>query len=162
TACCYASRCTAAQEKCLTIQPGLRSLSSPGHSAACFFPELAQSTARQRRTTEAWQTANAGSRIDALRMSAVSKSFSSAPGQFGRRGPLRQVLQSVDLSIKLGECVALVGESGAGKSTILRLAAGLLSPDSGQIFRIDDATPQIVFQDAIASLTPWLPIGVQI
>lgn len=160
SACSYVPRCPVAGKECLADQPSLRSLASPGHAAACFFPELAQSVSRRDRSVEVWPTVTT-SPVDALRMSDVGKSFSSTPGPFDPRRRLRTVLQSVDLSIKLGECVALVGESGSGKSTILRLAAGLLSPDRGQISRIDDA-PQVVFQDAVASLTPWLPIGDQI
>jgi peptide/nickel transport system ATP-binding protein len=71
------------------------------------------------------------------------------------------VLRSINLSIRLGECVALVGESGAGKSTALRIAAGLLAPDTGRVTRADKA-PQVIYQDAVSSLTPWLSIGEQI
>jgi len=43
------------------------------------------------------------------------------------------VLAGIDLAVKPGECVALLGPSGCGKSTILRLIAGLDSPDGGSI-----------------------------
>lgn len=43
------------------------------------------------------------------------------------------VLRGVDLSVKRGEYVALLGANGAGKSTWLKIAAGLLSPTSGEI-----------------------------
>lgn len=46
----------------------------------------------------------------------------------------------VDFSVAPGEVVALLGESGAGKSTILRCLAGLTVPDSGEI-AIDEVTP---------------------
>lgn len=159
-ACCYASRCPLIRDECITSRPELKPLSAAGHASACFFPNLAQSSARQYRSTEVWPTATTAKPVEALRLSNVSKSFTSIVGPFGRRRQ-RKVLESVNLSVGLGECVALLGESGAGKSTILRLAAGLLSPDSGEIVRIDEA-PQVVFQDAVASLTPWLPIGEQI
>lgn len=44
------------------------------------------------------------------------------------------VLNGVDLTIQRGEAVAIIGPSGTGKSTILRIIAGLLAPDSGEIF----------------------------
>ena len=50
----------------------------------------------------------------------------------------RQVLHQLDLDVAKGECVALLGASGCGKSTALRLIAGLDHPDQGSI-RINDA-----------------------
>jgi peptide/nickel transport system ATP-binding protein len=53
----------------------------------------------------------------------------------------------------------LVGESGSGKSTLLRIIAGLEMPTSGTVELSSTRRPQMVFQDAGASLTPWLSIG---
>jgi phospholipid/cholesterol/gamma-HCH transport system ATP-binding protein len=44
------------------------------------------------------------------------------------------VLDAVDLTIYRGEAIAIIGPSGTGKSTILRLIAGLLAPDAGEIY----------------------------
>lgn len=110
----------------------------------------------------AWPTPSRIKDGTALAFSGVSKGFPTGPYTVwgGRR--IQPVLRSIDLSIRLGECMALVGESGSGKSTILRIAAGLLTPDGGAVVRADDVPPQIVFQDAASSLTPWLTIGEQI
>ena len=86
----------------------------------------------------------------ALRLADVSLSF----------GKL-SILQDLNLSVHKGEAVALVGLSGSGKSTILRLVAGLLRPDSGHV-HVAGGRPQMVFQDAISSLTPWLTVGEQL
>ncbi len=44
------------------------------------------------------------------------------------------ILDGVDLSIQRGEALAIIGPSGTGKSTILRIIAGLLAPDAGEIY----------------------------
>jgi len=44
------------------------------------------------------------------------------------------VLDGVDLTIGKGEALAIIGPSGTGKSTILRIIAGLLAPDEGEIY----------------------------
>lgn len=46
----------------------------------------------------------------------------------------KRVLDDVSLEIEEGEAVALIGPSGTGKSTVLRLICGLLLPSSGQVF----------------------------
>ena len=51
----------------------------------------------------------------------------------GRRFGDRWILQQLDLKVEQGECVALLGASGCGKSTALRLIAGLDQPDRGQL-----------------------------
>lgn len=91
-----------------------------------------------------------------LTLDGIVKSFG-----LGRREH-RRVLHGVDLDLRAGESVALVGESGSGKSTLLRIAAGLERPDEGRVTCAPDARPQLIFQDARASLTPWMTIGAQL
>jgi ABC-type polysaccharide/polyol phosphate transport system ATPase subunit len=52
-----------------------------------------------------------------------------------RRTPARPfwALQGVDLTVYSGECLAIVGSNGAGKSTFLQVLAGLLQPDRGRV-----------------------------
>jgi len=66
----------------------------------------------------------------------------------------RTVIRSLDLQIERGEFVVLLGESGCGKTTLLRALAGLDSIDGG---RIDGpARPAVVFQEH--RLLPWDPL----
>lgn len=44
-----------------------------------------------------------------------------------------QAIDGVDLSVNAGECVALVGHNGAGKSTIIKLMLGLIRPSAGRV-----------------------------
>src|SRR5258708_35759244 len=45
----------------------------------------------------------------------------------------RQILESISFQLRLGETKAIFGVAGSGKSTVLKLALGLLKPDSGRI-----------------------------
>lgn len=58
-----------------------------------------------------------------IELKGITKSFGENP-----------VLDQVDLTIYRGEALAIIGPSGTGKSTILRIIAGLLTPDAGEVY----------------------------
>ncbi|EUC18541.1 UNVERIFIED_ORG: sulfonate transport system ATP-binding protein [Burkholderia sp. CF145] len=68
-----------------------------------------------------------------------------------RRYGARVVIDALDLDIHKGEFVALLGESGCGKTTLLRALAGLDQPDAGLIRAPE--RPSVVFQEH--RLLPW-------
>ena len=93
-----------------------------------------------------------------LSLSRVSRDFDVSPPWLNRlieRAP-RRLLRAVDdvsFEVARGETLALVGESGCGKSTVARLIVGLYAPSAGHIeFR--GRRMQMIFQDPYASLNP--------
>ncbi|QSJ15973.1 ABC transporter ATP-binding protein [Nostoc sp. UHCC 0702] len=84
-----------------------------------------------------------------IELKGVSKTFGS-----------NKVLDNVDLTIYRGEALGIIGPSGTGKSTILRVIAGLLNPDEGEIYiqgvrregliedQVDPVSIGMVFQQA--------------
>ncbi|WP_424809046.1 ABC transporter ATP-binding protein [Rhodococcus sp. 27YEA15] len=73
----------------------------------------------------------------------------------------REILRNLDFSIKSGEIVGIIGRSGTGKTTLLRLLGGLVQATSGSVQLIGqpltgptrDAVT--VFQDYVNALLPW-------
>jgi len=91
-----------------------------------------------------------------VELKSVGKHFRSADGS------ARAVLEGVDFTLHEGEIVALLGQSGSGKSTMLRIMAGLIQADSGQV--LYRGMPlygtargiRMVFQSF--ALFPWLTV----
>jgi NitT/TauT family transport system ATP-binding protein len=81
----------------------------------------------------------------------------------GLRLQQRSVLANVDLDVAPGELVSIIGASGTGKSTLLRIAAGLIAPHAGSV-RVDGAPldgprPDVALAFQDACLLPWLSVG---
>ena len=109
-----------------------------------------------------------------LRVSNLTKHFSAGRGGFfsGKRGVVRAV-EDVSFSVARGETLAIVGESGCGKTTLGRLILRLIEADHGRIEiagtdirTLDDTAMrklrrrlQIVIQDPFGSLNPRMLIG---
>jgi nitrate/nitrite transport system ATP-binding protein len=80
----------------------------------------------------------------------------------GKAGGVSEVLGGIDLDVREGEFIAILGFSGAGKTTLVSSIAGLIEPDSGEILlrgkKIDgpDRDRGLVFQSY--SLFPWLTV----
>lgn len=92
-----------------------------------------------------------------LKLDNVSKSFAKV-----EKDEITHALSSISLEMKSGEFISLVGTSGCGKSTILRLIAGLITPTMGTLTvndkEITEPAPDrgMVFQRP--TLFPWLTV----
>jgi peptide/nickel transport system ATP-binding protein/oligopeptide transport system ATP-binding protein len=117
--------------------------------------------------------ANPGATQDLIQVNELVKYFPVHAGVFRRIVDWVQAVDNVSFTIRPGETLGLVGESGCGKSTIGRTMLRLLEPTSGsvafngvQVFELDRAglkalrrDMQIIFQDPYASLNPRKPIA---
>src|SRR5712675_3498271 len=108
-----------------------------------------------------------------LEVEGLVKHFVADRSVFGRPTAFIKAVDGVSFRVDAGKTLALVGESGCGKSTVSRLVLRLIEPDSGSI-RFDgrdllalDANAlrafrrqaQIIFQDPYASLNPRMTVN---
>jgi oligopeptide/dipeptide ABC transporter ATP-binding protein len=108
-----------------------------------------------------------------LEVKGLVKHFVAERSLFGRPVAFVKAVDGVSFSVDAGRTLALVGESGCGKSTVSRLALRLIEPDAGDIrfegrdLRALDAKQlrafrrdaQIIFQDPYASLNPRMTVS---
>lgn len=88
-----------------------------------------------------------------LSVRGLSKSF---PIDKHSRKP---VLDKIDLEIRRGEIVGLIGPSGIGKSTLARCIMGICAPDSGEVIVREGVRMQMIFQDSAAAFNPHMTIA---
>ena len=107
-----------------------------------------------------------------LRVENLVKHFPIRKGLLKRTVGVVHAVDGVDLEVRRGETLGLVGESGCGKSTLARTVLKLIEPTSGTIvvngrditrFKRKQMRPirrelQIVFQDPYASLNPRMTV----
>jgi len=114
-----------------------------------------------------------------LEVKGLTKHFPLAQGAFARRKLVVRAVDGLDFTLGRRETLALVGESGCGKTTAGRALLRLLEPTAGSAhYRATDGAPpvdlfqlsqralrplrrdlQIVFQDPFASLNPRITVG---
>ncbi|MBB6638251.1 ABC transporter ATP-binding protein [Cohnella thailandensis] len=106
-----------------------------------------------------------------LELHHIEKSY--APKRWLSRGETLRAVDGVSLSVRKGETLGIVGESGCGKSTIGQIASLMLRPTGGSVvFKGEELVPgrrsprdsrrsriQYVFQDPYSSLNPRFTIG---
>ncbi|MBW9350810.1 ABC transporter ATP-binding protein [Citrobacter sp. EC_71] len=96
-----------------------------------------------------------------LALQDVHVSFPARKNWLGKVTERVHALNGLDLQIRQGETLGIVGESGCGKSTLAQLLMGMLQPSQGNYSRHNDkqhSGMQMVFQDPLSSLDPRLPV----
>jgi peptide/nickel transport system ATP-binding protein len=194
--CAFAPRCPSAAPICESEQPELVEHSA-GHWAGCHFASsrasLAWPSGAHSGISDGAGGRQAGDRAsvsvrgkvadlesrdevpsDTVVLSArdLTKHFRVRTDQF-RSHAILQAVSSVDIDLRAGRCLAVVGETGCGKSTLARLLLRLEDPTAGtitledvDITKLDDDAlrplrrkMQMVFQDPYSSLNPRLSVG---
>ena len=173
--CHFAGRCPHAIDVCRALRHPAR-----GRRAAISISCAASATPRsprrpaggsRRRRCErvAGHRCAVAGQAPLLEARSVSRTFQVSAGLLRAKRTLPAV-EGVSLAVRPGEVVALVGESGCGKTTLARMLLGLLPPSAGEI-RIDGRPTaalarreiarlvQPVFQDPYSSLNPRKSIG---
>jgi len=168
--CAFRWRCAHAEARCAETPPFV-SPGEAGHRAACWFageiapPTPARSTPASVATGEAMSEA-------LVRLEGVQVGFPLGRSWLGRPKAMVHALNGVDLEIRAGETLGIVGESGCGKSTLAEVVMALQKPSAGRITfdgvdlaSIDTAALrtvrrnfQVVFQDPQSSLDPRMPV----
>ena len=179
--CPFHPRCRAVQKRCETERPEL--VSCGASQAACwlaadngrsvpdsvvrFHPPVKRSwKTLEAKRLEALKTAPEVLRVENVRKTFVLRRAGLLERLAGRKDDLTVAVDGVSLSVRKGETVALVGESGCGKSTFARIASGLLAPDEGRVtvagkdVRVLEAGHvNMIFQDPYASLNPRMTVA---
>lgn len=108
-----------------------------------------------------------------LEVADLTKHFPTGGGWLGRGAGRVHALNGISFSLHAGRTLALVGESGCGKTTAARTITRLYRPDHGRVlFKGEDLATltgtalksarravQMIFQDPFGSLNPRLPVG---
>ena len=111
-----------------------------------------------------------------LEVHGLQKHFPVKSGAFGLVSGHVRAVDGIDFHVSAGETLAIVGESGCGKSTVGRLVLRLLEPTGGSVrfegqdllglsesqMRAQRRRMQVIFQDPYASLNPRMTVGAML
>ena len=107
---------------------------------------------------------NYNSNPNIIEAKGLKKYFSIESGFFRRETGIIKAVDGVDVDLKYGQTLGIVGETGSGKTTLAKLLAGLYKPTEGAIYyegseKIIRKNFQMVFQHPYYSLNPKMKMG---
>jgi peptide/nickel transport system ATP-binding protein len=171
--CRFRPRCGFAFEPCGRTPPLIEGPGEPAHRAACWLLKEERAPILQPLAPGvAAKTAARPGDAPLLRFENVHMRFPVGANWLGRARAQVHALNGVDLEVRRGETLGIVGESGCGKSTLGQVAMALLKPNEGRVL-FDGIDPwslngaelrrlrrrfQVVFQDPQSSLDPRMPV----
>ncbi|MBV1693185.1 MAG: ABC transporter ATP-binding protein [Hyphomicrobiales bacterium] len=133
--CAFAARCAFHRHDACDDQPiAMRNVAgSSGHTARCarLDQAAAEMVAPGVRAVAAPARRDDGERDVVLAVRGLSKVY-RAQGMFGARGPGVKAATGVSFEARRGTTLAIVGESGCGKSTVAKILAGLVAGTGGE------------------------------
>ncbi len=171
--CRFADRCEFVFERCRQETPGW-SDPSPGGRVRChLYSEKRPHTQAASKPLPLLKRPLAEPVETVLDVRALTVHFPIRRGLFQQSRGVVRAVDGVHLSLRAGKTLALVGESGCGKTTVGKSILQLIRPTAGQvIYRDQDLTTlsgeplrrlrrdlQIIFQDPFSSLDPRLTVG---
>ena len=174
--CRFHGRCSRAWAHCAEVEPGWLQ-TAPGHGVRChqYDPQLQSpgEAAAGHRPVAVLEQARRPEATSLLSVRGLQVYFPLRKGLLQRvHGHVRAV-DGVDLALDVGQTLALVGESGCGKTTTGKAILRLIEPTAGQVLfngdNLADLSPstlrrrrrefQIIFQDPYASMNPRMRIA---
>lgn len=172
TGCSFAPRCPLAVPQCRAEVPLLATVGA-AHQAACSRVEqVAAVSAAKLYPTPQQITAVPCPAAVVVSVRGLHKSYRRR-GRLWGGGEVISALAGVDLELVAGQTLGVVGESGCGKTSLLRAIAELTQPESGAVTVLGRDVAgldrrqrrelrrriQVVFQDPMAALDPRLPVA---
>ncbi len=149
--------------------------SMQGYQRPLRFPIVDDATGLAEKPVEVADTVD-NIDVPVLEVKGLTKRFEIYSGFMSRLSGRVHAVENVSFTLRKGETLSLVGESGCGKSTTGRAIMRLTEPDSGEVLvegqnilslgrqsmREMRRTVQMIFQDPYASLNPRMTVGAAI